>query len=379
LRPSAGFRRPFAGSRFRPLGRLRLGLRPFRPKRFAAIRPAQKRRLFASRRPARPIVGPRPPLTLTKPRRPGIGPGRLPATQLPARPLPPAAMRPPGMRPPGYRPPLWRPPSWRPPTYRPPYVRPPHYAWGGYYWHPIWNWYHTAVIAGATLAFVESLPSNGSDCEEIRVQSENLYDCGGTLYRATTHQSKKVYEIVSGDKPGSQSRTNHSSIGTDEFVELKLESPVLKGQRVRILQNALAGIGFNVGSIDGIFGTGTDRVVRNFQEWYGLPVTGVVDSATANAIAAEYTAVLAPRNPSTGVRSSPARAKRVRDALDKNVPTNDNRAIIDRVNKNSASPETEGVTATSVTDTVKPGKEVEASKSAQSPSPKSEETSPSSN
>lgn len=116
------------------------------------------------------------------------------------------------------------------------------------------------------------------------------------LYRPTYYQDEKVYEIVSdysGD--GAAGGATSSSLpDSDQYTELKLESPYLRGDRVRKLQTALQGIGFNVGRIDGIFGRATDTAVRAFQEWYSLPVTGVVDYATASGIAAEYTVVLAP-------------------------------------------------------------------------------------
>jgi len=219
-------------------------------------------------------------------------------------------LRPPGYRPPGYRPPHWRPPAWRPPVYRPPYVRPPHYRWGRYFWHPAWAWYHTAVVAGATLVFINSLPANGSDCEEIRDQGETLYVCNGVVYRATLYKDEKVYEVVSSDKDSRQASAAPKFTENDQFVELRLESPFLRGDRVRILQTALQAIGFELGTIDGVFGRGTDQAVRAFQEWYGLPVTGVVDIETANGIPDEYTAIIAPpQAPSTNQSDMSAEPK----------------------------------------------------------------------
>ena len=322
FRSFGGFRGPRLRPRFRPFRprfRLPRRIRPSinRPARIGrpaiARRPLLRRpsrlrpaRLPASRLPARP----RPPMAF-KPIRPAIGPGRLPLTRPPIRPRPPIAsrpiIRPPGLRPPlGNRPPLWRPVNWRPPYYRPPYVRPPHNLWGRYYWHPIWSWYHTAVVTGATLAFIDALPYNGSNCEQVVEQGQQLYVCDGIVYRATTHQAKQVYEIVPSDKDALRSKTPPKYEENDDFVELKLESPPLKGDRVRTLQTSLAGIGFSVGSVDGVFGQGTDRAVREFQQWYGLPVTGVVDMDTANAIAAEYAAILAPPPPTGGTAAAPS-------------------------------------------------------------------------
>ncbi|MEL6893343.1 MAG: peptidoglycan-binding protein [Actinomycetota bacterium] len=60
-----------------------------------------------------------------------------------------------------------------------------------------------------------------------------------------------------------------------------------RGDNVRALQQALLDFGITVrGGADGIFGPGTKAGVEAFQASRGLPVTGVVDPATADAIAA---------------------------------------------------------------------------------------------
>lgn len=166
----------------------------------------------------------------------------------------------------------------------PPYVRPPHNSWGRYYYYPQWGWYHTALVAGATLAFVATLP-NDSGCEQLDI---GLYTCDGVLYRPTTYQNTQVYEIVSAapeeTDPVVTSSTGSTSIDDDPYVLLQLTSPYQRGARVEALQNALNAIGFDVGTADGVFGRSTDAAIREFQEWYGLPVTGIVDAETANAI-----------------------------------------------------------------------------------------------
>ncbi|MEO4040849.1 peptidoglycan-binding domain-containing protein [Hoeflea sp. CAU 1731] len=122
-----------------------------------------------------------------------------------------------------------------------------------------------------------------------------MYACNGVIYRPTYYQDEQVYEIVSSDEDTPKPSTQASN---DSDIELSLQSPYIRGDRVRTLQNALIAIGFSVGGgADGVFGKGTDDAVRAFQDWYGLPVTGVVDTETANAIAAEYTATLAPEQP----------------------------------------------------------------------------------
>ncbi len=203
--------------------------------------------------------------------------------------MPPIAGRP--GRPPGWRPPGSRPPSWRPPPYRPPYVRPPHWRWGRYYWYPRWGWYHTAIVAGATLVYVTSLP-NQSNCQTVQDPDGTLYTCDGVIYRPTYYQDEQVYEVVSAAQQPTAAASG--SADNDQDVQLQLSSPMLRGERVRALQNALNAIGFDVGRIDAIFGNNTQRAVREFQEWYGLPVTGIVDDETAAAIGQAYATTIAP-------------------------------------------------------------------------------------
>lgn len=56
------------------------------------------------------------------------------------------------------------------------------------------------------------------------------------------------------------------------------------GARVTALQNALRRFGYYTYTIDGLFGTRTQAAVQGFQAANGLPVTGVVDAATAQRL-----------------------------------------------------------------------------------------------
>jgi putative chitinase len=63
--------------------------------------------------------------------------------------------------------------------------------------------------------------------------------------------------------------------------------PGARGDRVRALQQDLAGLGYLVGAIDGVFGPATRRALINFQEERRLEMTGVVDAPTRAALDAE--------------------------------------------------------------------------------------------
>lgn len=67
-----------------------------------------------------------------------------------------------------------------------------------------------------------------------------------------------------------------SAADVDERV-LFLAEPMMEGEDVRRLQKAL---GFTGPDMDGVFGSNTDRAVRNFQKAHGLKVDGKAGPAT---------------------------------------------------------------------------------------------------
>jgi peptidoglycan hydrolase-like protein with peptidoglycan-binding domain/GH24 family phage-related lysozyme (muramidase) len=68
--------------------------------------------------------------------------------------------------------------------------------------------------------------------------------------------------------------------GTPTHIRvLRLANPYMQGEDVRRVQQALARAGFPV-AVDGVFGPGSDRAVRQFQASRGLSVDGVVGSLT---------------------------------------------------------------------------------------------------
>jgi len=64
---------------------------------------------------------------------------------------------------------------------------------------------------------------------------------------------------------------------------LRLRQPMLRGDAVRALQQALAAAGLDV-EIDGVFGPATDVAVRTFQRDRGLIADGIVGPATRAAL-----------------------------------------------------------------------------------------------
>lgn len=65
-----------------------------------------------------------------------------------------------------------------------------------------------------------------------------------------------------------------------------------RGENVRILQQQLLDLGFDPNGVDGVFGPGTERALRAFQERAGIQVDGIAGGQTQAALAADG----APRN-----------------------------------------------------------------------------------
>lgn len=68
---------------------------------------------------------------------------------------------------------------------------------------------------------------------------------------------------------------------------LQLADPMMRGQRVRQVQEALASRGLDVGAIDGIYGPQTESAVQIFQERHGLVADGEVGDLTWRALGFE--------------------------------------------------------------------------------------------
>ena len=127
-----------------------------------------------------------------------------------------------------------------------------------------------------------SLPGD-KDCTKISNGGETLYQCDGTLYRSTYYQDEKVYEVVS-DAAGETSEPV-------SVIGMGLSDPMIRGDLVRDMQERLVYAGYDVGGVDGVFGSGTETAVMWLQYDNGLDATGVIDVATAKLLGYEAPAV----------------------------------------------------------------------------------------
>lgn len=67
---------------------------------------------------------------------------------------------------------------------------------------------------------------------------------------------------------------------------MKLMKNGSRGDEVKSLQTKLGQLGYDL-STDGIFGDGTDKVVRNLQSLFGYTVDGIVGEGTLGLIDAQ--------------------------------------------------------------------------------------------
>lgn len=125
------------------------------------------------------------------------------------------------------------------------------------------------------MVYVTSLPGD-DECEKVNDGSETLYLCDGVLYRSTYHDDTQVYEIVS--------QAEEEVAEAQSMLGLSLTSPMTRGPAVRELQTLLVGYGYDVGSVDGVFGTATETAVLWLQYDYELEQTGEIDDPTARLL-----------------------------------------------------------------------------------------------
>lgn len=121
----------------------------------------------------------------------------------------------------------------------------------------------------------------------------NLTD-DGIVGEATWYKIKRVYNAVK------RLSELYSEGITISEVQRQYENPLSVGSSgvaVRVIQYFLSFLGYfnnelSPVAVDGTFGTNTENAVKEFQQWAGLPVTGIVDPRTWNAIINEYNATI---------------------------------------------------------------------------------------
>ena len=287
-RPAPARPRP---SIHRPITRPRPTNRPYRP------RPTRPSPSFSPGHHTRPSLGnhTRPsPGNHTRPSpgtiiRPPVGWTRpTPGSSIPALPVYPKPIRPPA--------PVIPDPDFgdnrpivHPPIHRPPHHRPPHYQWGNWYWYNNIGWYHRYRYRNAYIVFVEDLPIGCRN--RVRRNSRVYYRCSNVYYRSISLHGERVYEVmipkntaVAVKNPSTSNDVTIEVVTDTNSRTLMLIEPYMRGSDVVALQRSLKDRGYNVGSIDGVFGRQTERALKTFQTDVGQPSSGVADRDTMNSL-----------------------------------------------------------------------------------------------
>lgn len=88
---------------------------------------------------------------------------------------------------------------------------------------------------------------------------------------------------TAGTGPGETATTGPTTPGITVPEDTTLE-PGDEGDSVELMQEALAALGYDVGTPDGIFGPGTEEAVKQFQADSGLEADGIAGPATLAAL-----------------------------------------------------------------------------------------------
>jgi peptidoglycan hydrolase-like protein with peptidoglycan-binding domain len=159
------------------------------------------------------------------------------------------------------------------------------------------------VNAGITVAGgVDGIFGQGTSRAVKAFQKDRGYSPTGVVDAATAAAleqigsaapKKKKKKATAEPEAGSNGQatasggTTAEAAATSSLVGLKIGS---RDDRVKELQSTLMAAGFTVvGGADGIFGALTANALKSFQNANGIGVTGVVDKATAKALAAVTT------------------------------------------------------------------------------------------
>lgn len=98
------------------------------------------------------------------------------------------------------------------------------------------------------------------------------------LAAATAQAAEPARDIIGGPD-GAQTMAHCGYLATQNVIYTG--SPVT----TRLVQSKLIELGFNPGTVDGVYGARSKHAVRSFQQEYGLTADGVVGAQTAQRLA----------------------------------------------------------------------------------------------
>ena len=175
-----------------------------------------------------------------------------------------------------------------------------------------------AVIAFVVLLLAPNALAAGNPeiaALQVGLRHRGLYggSVDGVLSATTVSAVKRLQRragIAVDGVPGSQTRAALGRYGRRAPLGRRVLAPGMRGWDVAALQFALAWHGFPSGNFDGVFGGSTERALRKFQRWAGIPADGRAGTAVvaglrtaapicpiglAAPVAGPYTDVFGPR------------------------------------------------------------------------------------
>lgn len=115
----------------------------------------------------------------------------------------------------------------------------------------------------------------------LYIGNDTVIEAKGTIYGVVTSK------LSHWDEWGELKGVDYTGIAGDEGGKeaVTLLKNGSKGEAVKALQTLLNKLGFDCGTVDGIFGSKTEAAVRLFQAAKGLKVDGIAGEATQEALA----------------------------------------------------------------------------------------------
>jgi Putative peptidoglycan binding domain len=107
---------------------------------------------------------------------------------------------------------------------------------------------------------------------------------GGVFSGSGSSGQPPLFTISTQTATTSTTTTKTSTTSTSAAAPTTTLKPGDTGHQVKVLQLALAHLGFSPGTIDGQYGAGTTQAVKNFQTAHGLTADGVCGPQTIAAL-----------------------------------------------------------------------------------------------
>lgn len=140
------------------------------------------------------------------------------------------------------------------------------------------NEFDAMVSFAYNLGSVDKLTANGTRSKAVIAEKIMLYNkAGGKVLAGLTRRRQAERELFLSVEKG-------NGVGAAGGAACKIERPTLrrgsKGADVTYLQQRLKEKGYNVGEIDGDFGSKTAKAVREYQVQHELKVDGIIGAKT---------------------------------------------------------------------------------------------------